>query len=587
MPIKKAKKAVKKVVKKGGAKKQYKSQPIEMFGDFTGGSMGNMDSRDLEITNVSNSNVLVPAQNKDHFYYNIEINNQTDKPINASFKETRDSAILQNPSEYTVSVIRFAINSGLIPIFNFVPVPGSNGSGNLNLNKGVYSVTLEYGDDVYQENVIYALNNYTLGDYENPPNIQNWKTINEENYEYYQIFDYENFIDMINSALATAYAKIDPNSPPKTAAAPAPFLQLNRDTGKIDLIVHRSFDSSFVDSPTIRIFMNERLYVFFNNFSAVQVNEDDGKDYFIRVKNYGNNLITQQPQLTYFAPWYGYTTYNLGDLVSYVDTSTLTRYNYRSLSNSNKNFTPYTEPTKWRLQGDYYDAAVTYSKNELVYHDLNYYISAQDGNINHQPNLIPSAPFWTLASPQDVVEPWTASKTYNLRTVVLHQGYYYISLADNNLANNPSTNTTEWTTYTGFDMYKIEQEYASLYNWNDLASFVFTTSQLPILEEYVPVQNSLNSSNAVSSGMRAILTDFVIGSVTGYDIKEPIVFTNQGEYRLINMLSNSPLRTVDLQMWWKNHDQELFPLKLAPGNKFHAGAKLMFRRKDYNEKHRE
>lgn len=55
----------------------------------------------------------------DHIYYNLSIVNQGDTPIPCEFKETRSVALLQDPSQWHCSVIRFMVPTALIPIFFF------------------------------------------------------------------------------------------------------------------------------------------------------------------------------------------------------------------------------------------------------------------------------------------------------------------------------------------------------------------------------------------------------------------------------------------------------------------------------------
>lgn len=577
----------KKIIKRsknldGGAIMDFENTDYMEHENLQGGH-----SDGLQMSDMIQGNVLINAQNEDHFYYNMIINNLTDSSVFAIYRDVRGQTIVQNPSDYTVSVIRFAINSGLLPIFNFTPIPGNFSSGNTNLNKGSYSITLSYNGVDYQENVIFALNkfvvNNTIADYNIPPNIQNWNTINEQNFEYYQVFDYENFLDMINSAIQNAYMRIPLDAPPKVAGAPAPFLQLNRETQIINIIAHRSFDPAFVGGQSIQLYMNTDLYVFFNNFSAIQINGTNGKDFFIRIKNYGDNLITEQPQITYFQPWYSYTLYNVGDLVSYVDTIALTRFNYRSLTGANLGNNPQFSPVNWRQQGITWNIGTSYFVNETVLYNGSWYESIINANIGNQPDISPAQ--WSLSTPQLVIPDWNPATMYTINNVVFYQGYYYISRTNANTANIPSSSIVNWATYTGFDMFQISQEYESLYNWNDITNFVFTTSEIPIIQEFIPIQSteSQQSSN-VSISSREILTDFAIASSTGFDIKEPIVFANQGEYRLINLISNTPLRKTDLQIWWTNQSNILFPIKIAPGGKFYANVKLMFRRKDYNRR---
>ena len=58
--------------------------------------------------------------NEDHIYYNIDIRKGVEnagQQFQAVFNETRVEPILNKPSDYDLSVVRFSIPSQSIPIF--------------------------------------------------------------------------------------------------------------------------------------------------------------------------------------------------------------------------------------------------------------------------------------------------------------------------------------------------------------------------------------------------------------------------------------------------------------------------------------
>ena len=639
MPVRKTKTVPKKkVIKKPKTIKETDRERIyrsEMEGGYLGDYMS--EQRNMEDRNPERPENVIISQSQDHFYYNTIINNSTDNVVPAIYKDVRSDAILQNPEDYTLSIVRFSLSSGVLPIFNFKPLPGSKTTGNQDLNLGKYSVTLSYNGVDVQQYLTFILNRLNPNapqtnkdnvnwNYNNPPNLSDWLTINSSNYNYYQVFDYQNFLDMINAALFTAYMKVDPNSPPKLAGAPAPFMQLNHTTGLISLMVHRTFNVGYAGSPTIEISMNNDLYMFFNNFSTIYTKQSgsSGKDYIFRIRDFGNNLVVQQEETNYFIPWYSYTTYQNGDLVN-AQNAIGTRTNYRSLSNANINFDPASNPSKWREQDAGWDNFASYQMNESVLYFGSRYISMTNGNVGHLPD---STNFWKLTTPSSIPSMWLSQTSYSKNNVVNYKNNWYISLQNSNVNKNPegiiypqwissqtynigdltsyagtnyasitNSNTNNapitnpsnwsiiqeyWAPYTGYNLYDISQEYQSLYNWNDLVSIVFTTSQLPIVQEYIPIQGqSTQQSSNVSESSRQILTDFSIGSSTGFDIKEPIVYTSQGEYRLINLLSNTPLRKTDIEIHWTDQANNLYPIMIAAGGKSCATIKSLFRKKHY------
>jgi hypothetical protein len=572
MPTKKVgKKVNKKLVKK----------PVKKSKNLVKIKGGNLENRKEKMLMMDDKKEIdYVSETQDHFYVNAIMNNLSDSPVPATYRETRESSILQKPNDYTVSIIRFALDSGVLPIFNFKPSPGTYSSGNTNPNLGEYTITLSYGGVDYEENVIFV--SQDAGNFEfDPPNIQGWEIINEQNFTYYQVFDYQNFLDMINSALANAYARVSSIAPPKLAGASAPYLQLDQNTGIISLMANIDFDPDTLAGATIQIFMSRSLYAFFDNFPAINVNGSNGKEILLVVKNLGNNLITQQPIISFFQPWYNYVTYNLGDNISFFDPVTVTKSNYRSLINGNIGNNPSTTPLAWRREG-LYNALLTYSANEIVFNDGSWYRSINNGNIGHTPKTSPT--FWELSVPEIPPTNWDPTRTYFLNNVVTYLGTYYKSITDPNLGNIPSSSITNWIIYSAFDMYRMSQQYESLYNWNDITTIVITSSEIPTVQEYVPTQGQSNQQNSsIASSSRQILTDFAIASSTGFDIKEPIVFTNQGEYRLINLSSDSQWRTIDLKFYWTDTNNQFFPIFIAPGGKSYGSSKLLFRRRLFNQ----
>lgn len=520
----------------------------------------------------SDSYSYIEKAGLDHFYYNILINNKTSEAVRATFSETRSTTILDDPSLYNASVIRFYISANSsIPIFYFQPQPQfvNNVLTNTNPNLGVYSVTLSFGGIDLQSFVIYNSFESTT-QIANPPS--DWTTVNENNIGYYSVFRYENFIKMINNALAESYFYIDKTSPPKVAGAPAPFLSFDPVSHIISLVVHKSFQST-ASVPSVQIYFNEALFEFFQNFSSIfnGFNNIDGKDRLIIIDNLGTNSATipQPHPFSYFPLWFNYVTYAVDDLVSFNGIS------YRSLTPANLGNQPDIHPANWFPEDIAWNIATTYKINDIVVYNNVRYISKSNANIGNQPDISPAN--WQMNAPFEVSS-WDPTVTYGINQVILYLGTYYISIAGANLGNIPSSSITKWKIYTGFDDFVISQEYESLYNWNSITNLLFTSASLPITQEFTPAQNNMiNTTTSTTNSTLAILTDFAVASTTGFDIKEPIIFNSQGEYRLINMSSQSPLRAMDISAYWSDRFNNIFPIFLEPTGQLTI--KILFRRK--------
>lgn len=121
------------------------------------------------------------------------------------------------------------------------------------------------------------------------------------------------------------------------------------------------------------------------------------------------------------------------------------------------------------------------------------------------------------------------------------------------------------------------QQFSSLWSWNDLVSIVITTN-LPISPEVItgPI------SELGQSTSRQIFSDFVPQSSDGREIRNSVLYTPTAEYRLVDMISDSPIRTMQFEMWWQDNQNTLFPIMLDPFD--NASIKLLFRKKSFNKK---
>lgn len=129
------------------------------------------------------------------------------------------------------------------------------------------------------------------------------------------------------------------------------------------------------------------------------------------------------------------------------------------------------------------------------------------------------------------------------------------------------------TSYTG---YAMTQDFATLYNWNSFRNITFLTSYIPVTSETL---NNVGSPNG--DDFKPILTDFEVQTQQGFDVHSYIQYYPQGEYRLISLSGEKPMTTLDFQLFWRDREQNLYPITIPPGDSI--SVKLMFRRKDYQE----
>lgn len=438
------------------------------------------------MTKEYKNNIYDDVGDNDHVYYNILVTNNGNIPTNSygeipvQFVEDRVQAILENPREYHLSIVRFSLPGQSIPIFEFVAQPGPGlPGGNPNPNLGIYSVTLSYMGSFYQ---VYL--NLIPEAIETPP--MDWQPSSiTQNAGYYAIYEYQDFIELINLAFLGAYQLLkaaNPGAPPTSA----PFLVFNPETQLISLVADKKYNTQDAGAATIGIFMNDPLFSFFQNFPTVAfngVNAANGTVFQLTVSNLGNN---------------GNGTWEV------------------------PSFPPATF-----LAIPAWSATTTYSVGAYVISGGNYYISKTNGNIGHMP---PDAVNW-------------------LAFVVPAAG-------------------------VSVTAYEMKQSYIALADWNDLSSIVFTTGTIPVKSENIPAQNGSGLQN-----FRNILTDFQPLINSGPDLFSLIQYFPPGEYRLIDLEGTIPLKKFDIQAFWQDGNQNLFPILLAPGAT--ATLKMLFRKKSF------
>lgn len=114
-------------------------------------------------------------------------------------------------------------------------------------------------------------------------------------------------------------------------------------------------------------------------------------------------------------------------------------------------------------------------------------------------------------------------------------------------------------------------DYQSLYNWNPYKKLLISTSLLPTNPEAVKGDGNSNSK---------ILTDFVPDNDIN-DVRSVYQYASQGDYRLIDILADAPITSVDLQIFWQDLDDNIYPVYIPP--RAEVDVKLIFTRKSlYN-----
>ena len=164
---------------------------------------------------------------------------------------------------------------------------------------------------------------------------------------------------------------------------------------------------------------------------------------------------------------------------------------------------------------------------------------------------------------------------------VSHPSTYY----QVNITNPNNKNTiTFGSSSTAF--IQSTQTYPSMPMCSPIQNIVFATSgNLPVSNSQIgnPTIFKSNGDCATQGGadnISPILTDFIVPLIRGDEYKPKINYS-PSEYRLLDMKGNAPLKTCDLQVYWKSKvDAKLHPFVL--GSQCGASCKIMFRKKQFN-----
>lgn len=245
--------------------------------------------------------------NPDRKYYNISIaNNENNSTYTyATYKENLNQQLLSNPSDYYLTILRFQIPTADIPIL----IPEIEAWPNTDVNKTVYNVTLEYRSGattytatapvIYIPNVppSYAIPRPITADDPNPMK-------NPSNY--YFIFNYRDFIDMVNNAFIAAFTDLSGQIalPPGTNP---PFITYNGQTYLMTMHASPSYLTPAYSTPPppqsgqVNIYMNYKLFTFFSGIEFILNDYLSPKGVQLPVRNYNgvnfdgtNYLMAQQ-----------------------------------------------------------------------------------------------------------------------------------------------------------------------------------------------------------------------------------------------------------------------------------------------------
>lgn len=454
-----------------------------------------------------------------HIYYNLQAyNNDTvgsSQAVPVRFTETRTSTILANPSEYFLSIIRFHLDTPNLPLF--LPTPETS---------LVYNPTQDPNLLVYQLAIYQA--NSTLAPWIIPikfsPQFNNTipppavLDVNALSNPYYFVYQFQDFLDMINATLQTWYisAVADPTNYPNVDTAQCPvfvaepgnlfsiyfpatvrsntYSATGEKTNNNPIGSNVIWDTNpQITSNKFMMAMNAPLHTL---FSSLRFNYIDSLKNLPNITTTAKNLITSEKSL------HGWYLIANRPPMNNLPITTLPHY----LEETNQLGNGYTRivlASDLPFIGNFYPVAST---GPPVYHAV--------------------SSFEVVSSPYSSAPLWNPCKQLLFTTALMPVN-------------------------------------------NELVG-------LPVVQNSDPRLNTDVQNNNFSP----IITDLEVPLTRGDETKCNVSYSPSGEYRLIDLQSNQPINSIEISVYWKDQYGTLHPFTLEPG--CFSSLKLLFRKKVFN-----
>lgn len=213
-----------------------------------------------------------------HLYLDLcAVNNDTGNagigPSPLRFTESRSRAILTDPSSYYVSIVRFKIDTSLLPVM--LPVIQLN---QINPNLTIYSFTLSYKGFDFQSYIIFEPQDLNTSQPLPPTTHQ------DVNSGYYYLYNFAFFVNLCNKALTAAFNGLAELIDLPTSHSP--FLLYDPSSNQLVFNADvTAYDNSLEDP--IQIYFNIPCYNLFSSFqcSTISYASPIGKNYLLLTTN--------------------------------------------------------------------------------------------------------------------------------------------------------------------------------------------------------------------------------------------------------------------------------------------------------------
>ncbi len=130
-------------------------------------------------------------------------------------------------------------------------------------------------------------------------------------------------------------------------------------------------------------------------------------------------------------------------------------------------------------------------------------------------------------------------------------GYYQLLFKD-------YKNNTE--SISAVDYLAIKQQANGASYWQPVKGLIFISNTIPVKNTYT----SLNSNNPQNSNSNSlgILIDFKIDASSALDQRKTLIYVPGQNIRKLDLYGQTPLKTLDIGVYWTDLDGELHPLRI-------------------------
>lgn len=244
----------------------------------------------------------------DHIYMDISMINDDRTGLNPTpflyFNEVRNNPILMNASDYYLSVVRFDMKTGSLPVF----IPQVVLTGNTDPNKLIYQICLTYDGLESVVNLTWIPQDQNATP---PPSPFSAENINSS---YYNCYSFQHFVlKIMNNAfnlaltnlqtLATGAGKVLPSTNPVICEWDINTYKLILDCDVL------GYDPNL--AKPIQIYFNTPLYALFSSLDAVYygTNVTNGKNYLINITNMNGGNIYNLNGVNYLQAYQEFSTF--------------------------------------------------------------------------------------------------------------------------------------------------------------------------------------------------------------------------------------------------------------------------------------